>query len=130
MALQDRFARRVFTSAGIYGLIVLLPQYLMETGIGPTPTTPIQRPELFYGFIGVALAWQVVFLLIARDVHRYRLLMLPAILEKLSFGIPVLLLYAKDRVGIDVLLFGSLDLVLGALFILAFRSTRVAPASA
>jgi len=127
---QDRFARRVFTSAGIYGLIVLLPQYLMETGIGPALAAPIQRPEQFYGFIGVALAWQVVFLMIARDVHRYRLLMLPAILEKLAFGIPVLLLYAKGRVGADVLLFGSLDLVLGTLFLLAYRSTRVAPPSA
>jgi hypothetical protein len=32
----------------------------------------------------VALAWQVAFLIIARDVQRYRLFMLPAILEKLS----------------------------------------------
>jgi hypothetical protein len=114
--------------AGIYGIVVLLPQYLVETGLGPALPAPLQRPEHFYGFIGVALAWQVVFLIIARDVRRYRLLMLPAILEKLVFGVPVLLLYASGRTGADVLIFGIIDLVLGALFVLAFRSTRDAAA--
>lgn len=124
MNRPDRLARRIFIIAGIYGIVVLLPQYLVETGLGPALPAPLQRPEHFYGFIGVALAWQVVFLIIARDVRRYRLLMLPAILEKLVFGVPVLLLYASDRVGADVLVFGIIDLVLGALFVLAFRSTR------
>jgi hypothetical protein len=128
MNRPDRFARRVFMSAGIYGIIVLLPQYLVETGLGPALPAPLQRPEHFYGFIGVALAWQAVFLIIARDVRRYRLLMLPAILEKLVFGVPVLLLYASGRVGADVLVFGIIDLVLGALFVLAFRATREAAA--
>ncbi len=99
MAAQGLFARRVFFFSGVYGIIVLTLQYLVELGFGPPLPAPIQRPEQFYGFIGVALAWQVVFLAIARDVVRYRLLMLPAILEKLVFGVPVLLLYAADRVG-------------------------------
>ena len=124
MASTDRFARLVFRIAGIYGVVVLLPQYLLETGVGPAPSAPLQRPEHFYGFIGVALAWQLVFLVISRDVHRYRLLMLPAIVEKLSFGVPVWLLFAKGRVGADVLTFGSIDLVLSALFALAYRRTR------
>lgn len=123
MSLQLRFARRVFVIAGIYGIVVLLPQYLIELGVGPALAAPIQRPEHFYGFIGVALAWQFVFLIIARDVQRYRFLMLPAILEKLVFGVPVLLLFAGERVGVDVLVFGIIDLLLGALFVLAFRST-------
>ncbi len=117
------FPRRVFFWAGVYGLIVLAPQYLVELGIGPPLPGPITRPEHFYGFIGVALAWQLVFLVIARDVARYRLLMLPAIVEKLSFGIPVLLLFASGRVGADVLVFGCIDLVLGGLFLLAYRAT-------
>jgi hypothetical protein len=128
MNRPDTLARRIFMIAGIYGIVVLLPQYLVETGLGPALPAPLQRPEHFYGFIGVALAWQVVFLIIARDVRRYRLLMLPAILEKLVFGVPVLLLYASGRTGADVLIFGIIDLVLGALFVLAFRSTRDAAA--
>jgi hypothetical protein len=124
MAATDRFASLVFRIAGIYGIVVLLPQYLLETGVGPALPAPLQRPDHFYGFVGVALAWQLAFLVIARDVRRYRLLMLPAIVEKLSFGVPVLLLFAKGRVGADVLAAGSIDLVLCVLFTLAFRSTR------
>ena len=124
MARADRFATHVFRTAGIYGLIALLPQYLIEAGIGPPLPAPLTRPEHFYGFIGVAVAWQLVFLVIARDVRRYRLLMLPAIVEKLSFGIPVWLLFFKQRVGVDVVVFGSIDLLLGVLFVLAYRATR------
>jgi hypothetical protein len=121
-----KFARRVFFWSGVYGIVVLAPQYLIELGFGPTLVAPIARPEHFYGFVGVALAWQLVFLVIARDVQRYRLLMLPAILEKLAFGLPVLLLFAAGRVGTDVLAFGCLDLVLGVLFLLSFIRTRAA----
>lgn len=128
MDASNRFARRVFLGAGIYGLLVLLPQYLVETGVGPALPSPMQRPELFYGFVGVAVAWQAAFLVIAGDVQRYRLLMLPAILEKFFFGFPVLLLFAAHRVGSDVLFFGSIDLVLGAPFAVAFRRTRISSA--
>ena len=130
MKESTTFARRVFFWAGVYGLLVLAPQYLVELGVGPSLPGPIQRPEHFYGFIGVALAWQVVFLVIGQDVQRYRLLMLPAILEKLVFGVPVLLLFTAGRVGADVLLFGCIDLALGVLFALAFRATRAAAAGA
>ncbi|MBX3173965.1 MAG: hypothetical protein KF709_06100 [Gemmatimonadaceae bacterium] len=123
MSSSLAFPRRVFFWAGVYGLLVLAPQYLLELGIGPPLPGPLQRPEHFYGFVGVALAWQLVFLVISRDVQRYRLLMLPAIVEKLVFGVPVLLLFAAGRVGADVLTFGCIDLMLGVLFFLAFRAT-------
>lgn len=123
-----KFARRVFFWSGVYGIVVLAPQYLIELGFGPSQVAEITRPEHFYGFVGIALAWQMVFLIIARDVRRYRLLMLPAILEKLAFGLPVLLLFAAGRVGTDVLVFGCLDLVLGTLFLLSFVRTGVTSA--
>lgn len=126
MESTDIFATRVFRYAGIYGLIILLPQYLIELGIGPSISLPIQRPEHFYGFIGVAVTWQLVFLTIARDVRRFRPLMIPAILEKLVFGIPVLLLFTNGRVGADVLVFGTIDLFLALLFVLSHRSTQTA----
>ena len=122
MDLGPRFARRVFLLAGVYGIVVLLPQYLVEWGLDLP--APIAQPEHFYGFIGVALSWQFVFLLIARDVERYRPLMLIGVLEKLSFSVAVVVLYAADRVSAGVLGAGAIDLVLGALFVLAFVSSR------
>jgi len=114
------FARRVFLFAGIYGIVVLAPQYFVELGL----PAPIERPEHFYGFIGVALAWQFVLLIVANDVVRYRPLILASVLEKLSFGVPVAILYSMDRVSIGVLLAGTLDLILGALFVAAFVATQ------
>jgi len=43
----------------------------------------------------VAVSWQVAFL-IAQDPARYRPLMIPAVLEKATFGIAVLVLFAQQ----------------------------------
>ena len=124
---MNRFARRVFTVAGVYGLIVLVPQYFLAARIGRDTPPPITHQEYFYGFIGVAVAWQFVFLLIGRDPERYRPLMIPAVLEKLAFGVPAIILYAQGRLPGSVLPFGLLDLVLGALFVASSRTTAGAP---
>ncbi|MGZ8423145.1 MAG: hypothetical protein ACXWV7_09435 [Nitrospira sp.] len=124
MITPHTFAKRVFLVAGVYGLAVLFPQYFMEGQTGRDFPPPINHPEYFYGFIGVALAWQVAFLLIARDVQRYRLFMLPAVLEKLSWGLATLVLYAQGRLAFAVVGFGIIDLILGTLFLLAFYATR------
>ena len=118
-----RFARWLYTIAGVYGLLALAPQYFMEEMIGRDYPPPITHPEFFYGFIGVALAWQVLFLFLARDPARYRPMMIPAFLEKISFAIPVLVLYAKNRTSTATLAFGLVDLTLGALFIAAYIRT-------
>ena len=118
---MDRFARRVYYFAGIYGLIVMLPQYFMEERIGRDTPPPITHPEHFYGFIGVVVAWQVAFLVIARDPARFRALMPVTVLEKLVFAVPVAILYAQGRVAASVLPFALIDLVLGTLFFLSYR---------
>ncbi len=86
---MDRFARRVFAIAGIYGLIVLVPQYFTESRIARDFPLALTHPEYFYGFLGVAIAWQLGFLVIAKDPIRFRPLMVPAMLEKLGFSVPV-----------------------------------------
>ena len=63
--------------AGVYGLIVMAPNYFLERQISQNDPPPITHPEYFYGFVGVALAWQVAFLLISREPVRLRPLMLP-----------------------------------------------------
>lgn len=118
-----RFATLTFRWAGIYGLISLLPQYFMEGRTGRDYPPPINHPEYYYGFIGVAVAWQLAFLVIARDPQRYRLLMLPAIVEKVSFGAAAVVLFAAGRIPAIIHFFGWVDLALGALFAIAFFKT-------
>src|SRR4051794_4491591 len=114
------FARRLFLIAGIYGLLVLVPQFFLEDRLGRDYPPAVTHPEHFYGFLGVAVAWQVAFLLIARDPVRFRPMMLPAVLEKATFGLAVVALFFRGRVPAVVLIFGLIDLTLGALFLIAF----------
>ncbi len=59
-----RFARYTFEAAGTIGILVLVPLYFLleQTGIDNPP--PITHPEYYYGFVGVALAFQIVFLIV------------------------------------------------------------------
>ena len=118
-----KFARWSFLIAGIWGILVLTPLYFLEkkTGIDHPPT--ITHPEYYYGFVGVALAWQVLFLVIARDPERFRLAMLPAIIEKFSFLISTYALYALGRVNSSMVIPASADLLLGVLFVISFFKT-------
>jgi hypothetical protein len=121
------FAKWVFIVAAILGILVLAPSYFLEARIGRDFPPPITHPEHFYGFIGVALAWQVLFFIIARDPVRYRGAMIPAILEKVTFGAAAVALYAQGRLAVPVLGAGILDLVFAALFFVAFRATPETP---
>lgn len=49
----------------------------------------LTHPEFYYGFVGVAVLWQVVFVLLARDPFRYRPLMpitIPSLVDPV-FGV-------------------------------------------
>ncbi|MCK6460150.1 MAG: hypothetical protein L6Q95_09685 [Planctomycetes bacterium] len=92
------FARRVFFWSGIYGILVLLPMYFLEARLGRDFPPPTSRPEQYYALLGVALAWQLAFLVIARDPARYRPLMLPAVAEKWLAGGAALWLLATGRI--------------------------------
>lgn len=120
-------ARRVFRVAGIYGIVALAPQYLLEKQVGRDFPPAITHPEFFFGFIGVALAWQFVFLLIAGDPVRYRPLMPAAVVEKLVFAVAAPVLYLQGRAAAAVAIFGAIDLLLAILFTLSFRATASVP---
>jgi hypothetical protein len=119
-----KFAKRVFLIAGIYGLIVLVPMYLLEEKTGRDFPPPITHPEYYYGFVGVAVAWQVLFIILSRDPIRYRPMMIPAILEKASFGIPVVILFLQHRISTFTLAAGLVDSLLGVLFLVAYLKTK------
>ncbi len=118
-----KFAKYTFLIAGIYGIIALLPQYFLEQKNNLDYPPAITHPEYYYGFIGVALAWQFAFLIVSRDPARYRLIMIPAIFEKLSFGIPALILFGMGKLSSLFFAGGIIDLVLGALFAISYLKT-------
>ncbi len=112
---MSRFPARMFRWAAIYGAVVLTPLYL-------TPL-PQLGAEVFLGFVGLALVFQAVFWIIGGDPVRYRALMLPAVAEKLVFGVPALVLFAQGAVAAPVAVFAAIDVALGAGFWLAWRKT-------
>ena len=118
-----KFAKYTFLTAGIYGLLVLLPQYFLEAKNGQDFPPAITHPEYYYGFIGVAVAWQVAFLIIAKNPARFRPLMIAAIIEKASFGFAVIPLFILQRVSSMMLAASLIDLILGVLFVIAFLKT-------
>ena len=117
------FAKRVFFWSGVYGILVLLPMFFMEQRLGEQFPPATNHPEQYYGFVGVALAWQFAFLLIASDVRRYRPLMLPAMAEKFLASGAVIWLFWQSRVNGLTLGPFLVDLVLGILFLASYRRT-------
>jgi hypothetical protein len=118
-----RFAKIVFWVASIWGFLVLTPLYFMLDLIGRNDPPPITHPGFFYGFIGVALAWQFVFVVIATDPVRYRPLMIPSVLEKLAYGAAAIVLVWQGRMHSSDLVFACADLLLGALFVISYLKT-------
>ncbi len=121
---NEIFARRVFVAAGVYGLLLTLPQLFLESLTSRLFPPAISHPEFYYGFVGTLLAWQVAFLIIGQDPVRYRPLMLAAVIEKKIFGAAVPILYVQGRVGAPTLAFAVADLLLGFLFFQAWRLTK------
>jgi hypothetical protein len=113
----------VFLVAGVSGVLMVLPPYFLERQTSEDYPPPITHPEYYYGFFGVTLAWQVLFLVIAADPVRYRQAMLPAMLEKASFVVAILLLYAVGRVAAVWIGFASMDATWLVLFLVAYLRT-------
>ncbi|HET7112162.1 MAG TPA: hypothetical protein VFI57_00900 [Pyrinomonadaceae bacterium] len=118
-----KFARRVFLIAGIYGLLVLLPLYFLEEKTGRDDPPPITHPEYYYGFVGVAAAWQILLLIISRDPVRFRPMMIPPILAKGSFVAAVTILFLQARVSATMFGASMVDLLLAILFVIAYLKT-------
>lgn len=118
-------SRRIYTIAGIYGLIVLLPLYFGERAIAAMGQ-PLTRPEYYYGFIGAACSFQLVYLMIGHDPVRFRPLMPLTPIAKWSFTIPVAILFCAGRTDLFVMIMASIDAMIGLAFLWAWRITPVA----
>ena len=119
-----RFARTVFIGAGIWGIAVLMPLYWLVDITGRPYPPPADYPQFFYGFLSVALAWQVAFLIIGINPLFFRALMIPSILEKLGWVATLAVLYGRSRITAIDAQAAVPDLALGLLFVAAFVKTR------
>lgn len=118
------FARTVFIAAGAWGIFVLTPLYFLVDVTGRVYAPPAIYPQFFYGFLSVAMAWQVAFLVIGWDPARFRLLMIPGIIEKLGYVVTVAVLYGHARLSSADAAAAVPDAILGILFAAAFVTTR------
>jgi hypothetical protein len=115
-----KFAKLLFWIAGIWGVLILTPLYFMFDSIGRQDPPPITHPAFYYGFVGAGLTFQLVFFVIGSDPVRFRPMMIPAVLEKFSYGTALIVLFLHHRLHPADLTFGCVDLLLGVLFLLAF----------
>jgi len=118
-----KFAARVYLVAGIIGLVEIVPMYFTESMTGTMYPPAVTHPEFYYGFAGVTLAWQILFLMLARDPLRFRPLMLATVLEKAGFVAAALVLYAGQRMAAGMLGPVGIDAVLGVLFVISYVRT-------
>ncbi len=118
-----RFANWVFLIAGIYGVLIVTPLFFSETRMGQDYPPPVNHPEWYYGFAGAAFSWQVMYLLIAWDVVRYRPIMLLGAAAKSAFLIAMIILYLDQRVAGGMVALATPDGVLAAFFIAAWLRT-------
>ncbi len=116
-------ARWIFFAAAIYGIPVLASFFFVTPKF--LASAPREQPELFYGFAGVTLAWQFVFVLIGIDPRRYRPIMpIAAVFEKFLFVAYLSYLLVQLRASTDWVAPASVDFLLGCLFLVSFFLTR------
>lgn len=113
--MTPRWVSWWFRAAAVFGVVALVPGYFI--------TVPPAAALTHYAFTGTALAFQIVFWVIATDPVRHRPLMLASVAEKLGFVVPTALLAARGLVPAIVLAPASIDLLLGIGFLVAWRVT-------
>jgi hypothetical protein len=119
-----KFARYVFLAAGIYGILVTFSLYFMLQKLSTDYPPALTHPEYYYSFVGVTLAWQILFLWIARFPLRFRPMMAFCSIEKLPL-VPTYLILAPQGLfpplWIPLML---IDLAFGALFLASYFATK------
>ena len=133
-----KFAKYVFISAGVWGIVVLTPFYWLVDVTGRRYAPPTEYPHFFYGFFAITTAWQFAFLVIGSNPIRFRPLMVPSMFEKFSYVVTLVVLYNQARISAADFQAAIPDLILGILFVVAFVMMlvvqklilRIAPAPA
>jgi len=117
-----RFATWTYRLAAIWGVLVLTPLLFLQKQV-EAQTTPFTHVEYYYGFLAVALTFQVVFFMISRDPARFRPLMPITTLEKWSWGAVAWIAFLKGLTQPQVVFFATVDMALGLVFLVAWTKT-------
>ena len=120
MPPEVRLARTIYRGAAVYGVLVLLPAYLI-----PLPD-PYKLTQI--GFVGLALVFQGLFWIIGGDPLGYRALVPLTVFEKLCFGIPAVAYCLRNQTDVVTGTFGAIDLLLSVLFAIVWLRLRRLPA--
>ena len=119
--MKDRFARSVFLWAGLVGIAELLPLYVGEALVSRVSPPALTHLTFYYGFIGVAMAWQVAFVIMSRDPQRYLPLFPALFLEKLLYPTSTYVLFTRGRASVLELSGACGDVVWLLLFVMIWR---------
>lgn len=122
-----KFAKIVFRIAGIWGVLILCPLYFMSDTFERKDPPAITHLEYYFGFLSVTLAWQLAFLIIARDPVRFRPIMLAAIGEKVFYLVSIFVLVSCGLISKTAGVVSLPDLILAILFTMAYSKTRPSP---
>jgi hypothetical protein len=115
------FRNNAFWWGGVYGVGLAVIFFLFEKVIAAKMPPAITHPEFYYGFAGALLVWHLLYIYVANHMERCRPVMIFAVLEKISFAVPVLVLYGIGRVTSLGLVIGAIgDLIWAALFFMAY----------
>jgi hypothetical protein len=123
MEMRPEHARWLFRGAAVYGLIMLLPFFFAEKAAA-APAALLDHPEFYYGFLGAASAWQLVYWTIGADPVRYRAFMPLGVIAKYGFWIPVTYLWLNGRTPTSTFILSNGDFLLGAAFLFAWRTLK------
>ena len=118
------FAKYVFIGAGVWGILVLTPLFFLVDITGRPYAPPTDYPHFFYGFVAVAMAWQIAFLVIGSNPARFRPLMIPSFIEKAGYIIAAAMLHGQGRISATDAGTAIPDALLLVLFIVAFVKTQ------
>jgi hypothetical protein len=110
----------IFLVAAVYGLALLVPMFFMEEYLSENYPPAITHPEYYYGFVGAAGAWQLVYLLIGTNPLRFRPLIPVAILAKLAFGITAWVLFSQGRTPGNIVAGATVDILFAVAFAYAY----------
>lgn len=119
-----KLAKWVFRTAGIFGLIVMVPLLFAMKLIDQIMPPAVNHPEFFYGFVILNICWQILYLFLSKDPIRFRPMMIPSFFAKASAPIALMWLYIQDRISNQWVAAAILDGVFAILFLVSFWVTR------